>query len=247
MNRKTWIIFIVICVALVGGLVWMSQQNKTDVSSVNVSELQPASEASGNIAERVYGNRDAKVVLMEYGDYQCPGCGSAAPVLKEISEKYKDNLAFVFRNFPLTSIHPNARAAAAAAEAAGEQNKFWEMHDLLYTNQDAWSELGGSERNDQFTTYAESLGLNIDQWNEAVSSPDVSAKINFDAALGKKAGVSGTPAIYLNGEKIDQQVLDGKLVDANTEGAQPIWTDLEAFETLILIPALKEAGVTIEE
>src|SRR4051812_16240717 len=118
MSGKGWIIFGAICVVLFGGLVFWSGRDRVDVSSVDTNKIQPASSDSGNIGDHVFGNKDAKVVLMEYGDFQCPGCGSAHPTVKALSEKYKDQLAFVFRNFPLTSIHPNARAAAAAVETA---------------------------------------------------------------------------------------------------------------------------------
>ena len=135
MTGKTWIIFVAVVVVLFGGLIIWSQKDKLDVAKVNTSKIQPATVQSGNIADHVFGNKNAKVVLIEYGDYQCPGCGSVYPTVKTVTEKYKDNLAFVFRNFPLTNIHPNARAAAAAAETAGLMGKYWEMHDILYENQ----------------------------------------------------------------------------------------------------------------
>ena len=135
MTKKTWIIFAVICIGIIGGLVYMSNGNKIDVSDVDEWSIQAASAKSGDIADQVYGNKDAKVVIIEYGDYQCPGCASAQSALKTVSEKYKDTVAFVFRNFPLYSIHPNAFAAASFAEAAGLQGKYWEMHDKLYTTQ----------------------------------------------------------------------------------------------------------------
>lgn len=246
MTRKTWIIFIVLCVAIVGGLVWMGQQSQTDVSTVDVTKLQQPSEDNGNIGDRVYGTNDAKVTLIEYGDYQCPGCASASPALLEVAEKYKDEVTFVFRNFPLPSIHPNARAAAAAAEAAGQQDKFWEMHELLYQNQDAWASLGGTERATMFQSYAESLDIDIEQWNADVESSAIADKINYDSAIGRKAGVSGTPAIYLNGEKVDQYAANGELVSQDTEGAAAVWTNAEDFENLIIIPALEEAGIEVD-
>jgi protein-disulfide isomerase len=115
MSKKAWIVFVVIVVVLLGGLVYLSSRNKIDVSNVDVTTIQPASAASGNIADHVFGNSDSKVKLVEYGDFQCPGCGSVYPTLKTLSEKYQGQIAFIFRNFPLTTIHPNARAAAAAA------------------------------------------------------------------------------------------------------------------------------------
>src|SRR5699024_4048070 len=99
------------------------------------SSIIAASDKNGHIADHVRGNPDAKVVLVEYGDYQCPGCAGIAPALNTIADRYSEDLAFVFRNFPLSSIHPNAKVAAATAEAAGLQGKFWEMHDKLYQEQ----------------------------------------------------------------------------------------------------------------
>ena len=132
MNGRTWAVFIVIVVAVIGGMVYMARQDKLDVSDVGKDKaagVLAAEDRNGNIEEHVLGKKDAKVVIVEYGDYQCPGCSTAAPKAKAVAEKYKDNVALIFRNFPIATIHPNARAAAAAAEAAGFQGKFWEMHD----------------------------------------------------------------------------------------------------------------------
>ncbi|MFZ1600261.1 MAG: thioredoxin domain-containing protein, partial [Candidatus Saccharimonas aalborgensis] len=143
MTTKSWIIFSVLCVAILGGLVWVSRGDRIDVTDIDPSTVQPALSKNGQIADHTYGNMNSKVVLIEYGDYQCPGCGSAAPVIKKVVDKYKDKIGFVFRNFPLYEKHPNAFAASATAEAAGLQGKYWEMHEKLYANQDAWSQLSG--------------------------------------------------------------------------------------------------------
>ncbi len=246
MSKTAWIIFAVLCVGLIGGLVYMNTQNRVDVSDVNITEIQPASEQSGDIADHVYGNPEAAVTIIEYGDFQCPGCGDAFPVLQQVKNTYEDDIAFVYRNFPLSTIHPNARAAAAAAEAAGLQDAYWEMHDQLFANQDAWSSLGGSERTDVFAGYAEGLGLDRDQFLSNIESPEIAAKINFDAELGKKAGVTGTPGIFVNGEKVDQYYAGDELVSQNTEGASLVWSNYDAFVSLILEPALREAGVDTE-
>lgn len=205
MSGKAWIIFVAVCVILFGGLVFWSGRDRVDVSGVDTNKIQPADKASGNIADHVFGNKDAKVVLVEYGDFQCPGCGSAHPAVKALSEKYEDQLAFVFRNFPLTSIHPNARAAAAAAEAAGLQGKYWEVHNALFENQDAWSSASASERSSVFAGYAQQAGLNQSEFATTLNerSVDINKKINFDIALGRKLGVSGTPTFYLNGKKLN--------------------------------------------
>lgn len=177
-----------------------------------------ASEQSGNTADHVFGKRDSKVVLVEYGDFQCPGCRQAFPVLQELSNEYKDEIAFVFRNFPLTSAHPNAKAAAAAAEASALQGKYWEFHDKLYEEQTSWGPLGTSERTDRFVGYARTVGIkDIEKFKADMALDSVSKKISFDMALGRKDGVSATPTIFLNGKKIETGV----------------WADKEKFKAAI--------------
>lgn len=203
MSKKAWIIFAAVCIAVLAGLVYFSNKDNVNVKNVDISKIQPADKTSGDIADHVFGKKDSKVTLIEYGDYQCPGCGSAFPNLKEVTEKYKGQLAFVFRNFPLTSLHANARAAAAAAEAAGLQGKYWEMHDKLYEGQKSWESLNASQRTDFFVSYASDLGLDTAKFKKDLSDQNVSKKIEFDTALGKKANVTGTPSIFLNGKEID--------------------------------------------
>lgn len=124
-------------------------------------------------------------------------------------EEYGDKVTFIFRNFPLTSIHPNARAAAAVAEAAGLQGKYWEMYDMLYEKQNEWSGLDASQRGNVFNTYATSLSLNMDEFTTALASKEVNQKISFDLALGKAAGVSATPTFFVNGEKLSEDAASG--------------------------------------
>jgi protein-disulfide isomerase len=128
------------------------------------------------------------------------------PTVKELKETYKDKLTFVFRNLPLTNIHPNALAAAVAAEAAGQQNKFWEMHDKLYENQPAWQSAAVEERGRIFETYAQQLGLNVGQFTQDLSSPAVTEKINRDRATAQKLNASSTPTFVLNGQLLPEQV-----------------------------------------
>lgn len=230
MDAKAWGIFIGVVVIIIGGMVYMSTQNRLDVSDISgktAASVLAGEERSGGIGDHVLGNRDAKVVVVEYGDFQCPGCATAAPRAKAIAEKYKDSVALVFRNFPLTTIHPNARAAAATAEAAGLQGKFWEMHDVLFTNQGSWQSTSASERASIFAGYAEQLGLDVGLFTSDVASDVVTRKIDFDIALGKIKKVTGTPAFFVNGSEI------------NTAA------DMDALETAIK-EALKSAGVTVK-
>jgi protein-disulfide isomerase len=202
-SKKAWIIFAAVCVIVLGGLVYFSNQNKIDVSSVDANAIQTPNAQSGNIGEHVSGKADSKVMLVEYGDYQCPGCGAAYQPIKDVTDKYKGQIAFVFRNFPLTSLHPNARAAAAAAEAAGLQGKYWEMHDQLYEGQSNWENLSSNDRTAFFTDYAKSLGLDANKFTTDLTANAVNQKIGYDIAIGKKIGVNATPTFYLNGKKPD--------------------------------------------
>ncbi len=200
----SWIIFSVIAVGLLGGLVFFSSKSRVEVGDVNPDVVQAASAANGNIADHTLGVPASKVILTEYGDFQCPYCANEAPLIKQIAEKYSNQITFIFRNFPLTTIHPNGRAAAGAVEAAGLQGKYWDMFDKIYQNQSSWENLTGTDRNDFFVDYAKSLGLNTDTFIKDSASDAVSQKIAFDQAIGKKLGVDSTPTFYLDGVKVEQ-------------------------------------------
>lgn len=211
MSTKAWIIFAAVCVALLGGLVVMSRQGQVNVGSVDQSKIVVASAANGKIADHVFGNTSGKTTLIEYGDFQCPACGAAYPNVKDVTEQNKDKLTFIFRNNPLTTIHPNARAGAAAAEAAGLQGKYWEMHNLLYEKQTEWSESSTDQRITFFDGYATQVGIkDIKKFESDMDSKAVNDKINFDLALGKKIPVQGTPTILLNGKQVDSTVWSDK-------------------------------------
>lgn len=187
-----------------------------DVSTINPNVIQKASKANGNIADHVYGQPSSKVTLVEYGDFQCPGCGGAYPRVKTLSEAYKGQISFVFRNFPLTTIHPNARAAAGAAEAAGLNGKYWEMHNILYENQTAWENLTGSDRTNAFAGYATSIGVDKNKFLASLDDPAVNQKISYDQAIAKKINVDSTPTFYLDGVQLDSSIWsdEAKFADA---------------------------------
>jgi protein-disulfide isomerase len=211
MNKVGWIIFSIVVVGLLGGLViWTRVTNPSvDVSNIDSNKVLVASAESGNIADHVEGKADSNVILVEYGDYQCPSCGGAYPNVNTLMDEYGDRIALVFRNFPLTSIHPNAKAAAAAAESAGLQGKYWEMHNILYENQNSWSSLDTSKRTDAFVAYAERLDIDIEKFKTDLSSDGVNSKISFDMELGKAQNASATPTFFLNGEKLDEKTASG--------------------------------------
>lgn len=158
--------------------------------------------AVGEITDKDYikGNIAANVVLTEYSDFQCPACAGYAPILRQVADEYGDRIAFVYRHYPLFSIHPNAEEAAWAAEAAGKQGQFWEMHDLLFERQQQWS----SERRIKSTLfdYAESLGLEMTQFESDYESDDVRDKVAADVVSGNRERVSGTPTFFINGSKM---------------------------------------------
>lgn len=215
MTRSRWIVFVLICIVTIGGLILLSKKD-----TVNVDSLDPTkavSETTTSIGDHVYGDKSSKVVLIEYGDFQCPGCGGAFPQLKTIKETYKDKIAFIFRDFPLTTIHPNALAAATAAEAAGLQGKFWEMHDKLYENQDAWSRIDASKRTDVFVGYAKDIGLDTTKFKNDLSDQKVVAKINRDRAFGKKLNVDSTPTLYLGSDKVDSATTTDLISNTGTK------------------------------
>ena len=232
MSTKAWIIFAAVCVVTFGGLIIWSSRDKIDVSKVDTNKIQSASKNSGNIPDQVFGDKNSKVVLFEYGDFQCPGCGGAHPTVKAVTQKYEQQMAFVFRNFPLTAIHPNARAAAAAVESAGLNGKYWEMHNIVFERQNSWSDASASERSSLFAQYATDVGVSPESFNKTLTekSIQINRKIDFDRALGGKIGVSATPTFYLNGKKLESNQYSSE----------------EALEKTLL-KAFKDAGITVPE
>ena len=142
------------------------------------------------------GNSAAPCTLVEYGDYECPHCGRAYPIVKRLQEHFGDKLLFVFRNFPLTRSHPHAESAAETAEFAAPQGKFWEMHDLLFENQDR---LGRR----LFDELAHQLGLNPAALNDALDSGRFKERVQADFTGGARSGVNGTPTFFINGQRHD--------------------------------------------
>lgn len=201
MTKSRWIIFSVICVAILGVLVFTSSQDDAKFSG-DANKI----ESTGDFKDHVYGSKSNKVVLIEYGDFQCGGCGGMFPIVKMLKEKYKEDLTFVYRNFPLTSFHPNALAAATVAEAAGKQGKFFEMHDKLFQDQKLWQDASIDNRDKQFQGYARELGLDIKTYTRSLTDANINKKINRDRSIGKSAGVTSTPTFFLQGKKLEQNV-----------------------------------------
>ena len=146
--------------------------------------------------DHIQGPIDAPIKLVEYGDYECPYCGRAYPIVKEIQERLGSRLCFAFRNFPLANMHPHAEHAAEAAEAAHAQGRFWEMHDLLYENQDALED-------EDLARYASDLGLDARRLLSDIQTEAYASRIREDFRSGAHNGVNGTPSFFIDGVRYD--------------------------------------------
>src|SRR5438874_2941631 len=201
---KRYLPFIIIVIVLAGAVglgVLLSKWSGAKSDSTFVTQNQPvppggtsapASQAPAQSAPLTRPNVkvSSPVVLEEYGDYQCPPCGQLYPELTQIEKEYGDQIQIVFHHFPLMKIHKNALLAAHAAEAARNQKKFWEMHDLLYRNQKEWSEL--DDARPVFISYARQLNLNIEQFTSDLQSNQIAQRISADIQRGAALGVTGT-------------------------------------------------------
>jgi protein-disulfide isomerase len=146
--------------------------------------------------DHIEGNPKAATTLVEYGDYECPHCGHAFPIIKRVQQAMGDDLRFVFRNFPLSQVHPFAESAAEAAEAAAAQGKFVQMHDLIFENQDRL------EPND-LVAYARQAGLDITRFEQDMESGAYSERVREDFMSGVRSGVNGTPTFFINGNRYE--------------------------------------------
>ncbi|HEY4330587.1 MAG TPA: thioredoxin domain-containing protein [Phycisphaerae bacterium] len=145
-------------------------------------------------ADHMQGDLNAGVILVEYGDYQCPHCGHAYPIVKRVQEHFGKKLAFVFRNFPLNEVHPSAQSAAEAAEFAGKQGKFWEMHDAIFENQELLDD-------DLLVALAENLGMSGEALTSAWEKEEFLPRVKGDFMSGARSGVNGTPTFFINGAR----------------------------------------------
>jgi protein-disulfide isomerase len=160
--------------------------------------------------DHAQGPADAPVTLVEYGDYECPYCGMAYPVVKRVQARLGNKLRFVFRNFPLAEAHPHATAAAELAEAAAPQGKFWEMHDTLYEHQQAL------EPKD-LEKYARKVGLDLDALEAALRGGKTHQRVKSDFMSGVRSGVNGTPTFFINGQRFDGDWRDADILAAALE------------------------------
>jgi protein-disulfide isomerase len=191
------------------------------------NKVDPAVIAAVEVSEpsaHVKGNAESGITLVEYSDFQCPACAAAEPQIEALVSEFGDYFQLEYRHFPLRSIHPNAQIAAQAAEAAGMQGKFWEMHDELFTNQSIWSKSYNPKR--YFNEYAEKIGINVDRFEFDLESDTVKTVVNaqFDEAMSLE--LPGTPSFVFNGEQ----------VDVNTFLSEQVLTQVPDEELTALVP-----------
>jgi protein-disulfide isomerase len=165
--------------------------------------------------DHVQGSADAPVTLVQYGDYECPYCGEAYPIVRDIQARMGERLRFAFRNFPITTSHPHAEQAAEAAEAAGAQGRFWEMHDHLYENQRHLED-------DDLRSYARALDLDAELFDKELAEHVHVDRVHEDFMSGVRSGVNGTPTFFINGlrhdDSYDLETLLGALERAGQMG-----------------------------
>jgi protein-disulfide isomerase len=226
MSKQFWGVVVVIVLIFVGIFAFSHKSNGSSTST------------NGSPSNHTEGSSPLGVTLVEYGDYQCPYCGQYYPIVKQVQQEYSNRIVFQFRNYPLTQLHQNAFAGARAAEAASLQGKFWQMHDILYEQNDLSQQdtslatwLNSSNPLTYFDQYAQQLGLNINKFNQDYNSDQVDNTINADMAAGDSAAkavtgqpIQGTPTFFL----------DGKVINVNES--------VSSFESLINAELAKKAG-----
>lgn len=201
------IILFVLVIALGAG--WYLTRKPAGSLAVSNSLSKPSASATvnpaavnepGAIPAHALGPPDAPVTLEEFGDFECPPCGLLHPVLKTMEQEFGSRLRVIFREFPLVPTHPHALAAARAAEAAGMQGKFWEMHDLLYENQKIWHD--AFDVRPIFEGYATRIGLNLERFRSDNTNEIVERRIFLDGKRAHALGIKGTPTVFLNGREV---------------------------------------------
>jgi len=211
---KRFVLILAACVALFAGLLFLGKRDAKAPSGDG--------DQAGQLSNHTVGEGTTGVTLTEYGDFQCPACYQYFPLVQAIKQKYGNQIKVQFRHFPLSEIHQNAIISARAAEAAGKQGKFFEMHDKLYENQPAWKD--STNPSTIFEDYASQLALNVDKFREDMKSEAVNKTVQADRAEAKRLGYSSTPTFEINGSQIDNpRDLDGfsKLIDEAIKDKNP--------------------------
>lgn len=197
-SKSIWIVAGVIVLFSTIGIIAAASSTNT-ASALTSSAVAPAIMAS----DHTEGNSSSSVSLIEYGDFECPACSAYDPVVQQVVAHYGNKIEFAFRNFPLTSIHPDTYEATQAAEAAGLQGQYWQMHDYLYSHQTEWTMLPpGTQLKQYLDNAAASLHLNVDQFNADMDSAQVANKIQSDLNSANAMQLDYTPSFFLNQKQI---------------------------------------------
>lgn len=203
-NAVTWSIVGAVVIGIVALIVMSSKGNGNSTTVAAVTDQ-----------DHIRGLQSASAVIIEYSDFQCPACGAYYPTMKSIEQKYGDRIGVVYRHYPLTQLHQNAELAARASEAANLQNKFWEMHDLLFERQKVWSTDSAVAKT--FTDYAQELNMDAAKFTADLNSSAVKDRVAKDVTSGNVVGITGTPTFFLNGKKLTNPGSEEafiKLIDA---------------------------------
>jgi protein-disulfide isomerase len=192
-NRATlWSLVVLLVGGAIFGMIKLGTNDLPNQTALLMNSISPS--------DWNKGNKEANVVLVEYSDFQCPACGTYYPLIKQLNQNLAGKIQFAYRHFPLKQIHANAELSARAAEAAGKQDRFWEMHDMLFENQSSWSNQKSVKNT--FVSYAQSLQLDIERFESDLNSKEVKEKVENDYQSGIRSGVNATPTFFLNGQKI---------------------------------------------
>ena len=194
-----FVIVAVVALATIGSGAMLYRAKRPQVLSIPENKMLGKGETE---SAHVRGNPGASVTLEEYGDFQCPPCGMFAAFLQQLEKEYDSRLRVVFRNFPL-SMHEHAREAALAAEAAGLQGRFWEMHDVLYREQEAWTKAPNVRG--MFESYAGTIGLDLDKFRKDMDGEEVKARVDADRQRGESLGIQITPTLFINNQPLDRE------------------------------------------
>jgi protein-disulfide isomerase len=200
------IIAIVFCSAIVVAALLLrapKQPSSSQPGATTAGNNAPAGPQPGAEPPRTKGEANAPVTIEEFGDLQCPPCAALHPALTRIEKDYGARVRVIFRHFPLTQMHPFALEAAQATEAAGEQGKFWEMHDWMYQQQQNWTNAPNARQ--MFLQQAQNLGLNLEKFRQDMNSAEIRQRIILDYKRGMSLGVLGTPTLFINGRIVPQE------------------------------------------
>lgn len=221
MKRALPFLIIVVVLVIAVAIAWTLMRAGTDtpipraetpVVSQNASSNTPAAPTPIEISEpgadppHAEGPANAPVTIEEFGDFQCPPCAMLHPVLKEMEKEFGAKLRVIFREFPLVPAHEHALSAARSAEAAGLQEKFWQMHNLIYTNQNSWK--NAFDVRPIFEEYAKTIGLNLERYRQDLTGEQVQNRIFLDGKRARALGVKGTPTVFMNGREIPFESLE---------------------------------------